>query len=241
MQKRIDALLDITGISLPLVGVYDVDDETPFQPFNKPSKCIFSGFGGWLNGYSTIINSRNASAFGCSGAGYWFCGIESVTKEEIAGFLAGQEGLKASTDLMCQWLETHPAYRMEHTNIVISRLRDDQYEFLKTVTFFVNPDQLSLLLTGAEYRSASPDSGIVMAPYGSGCGLMLSLFRNFDEPWAVIGATDIAMRKFLDPDTLAFTVTKPLFEQLCGLDDTSFLHKTFWKDVRETREAQVRT
>jgi len=31
------------------------------------------------------------------------------------------------------------------------------------------------------------------------------------------------------------TVTRPMFEQLCGLDERSFLYKGFWKDLVNTR------
>ena len=52
---------------------------------------------------------------------------------------------------------------------------------------------------------------------------------------AIVGATDIAMRQYLAPELIAFTVTKPMFEQLCALDETSFLYKRFWQDLRKAR------
>ena len=67
---------------------------------------------------------------------------------------------------------------------------------------------------------------------------LVSLFDNLDIPQAIIGSTDIAMRRYLDPDLIAFTVTRPLFEQLCGLDDKSFLHKRFWGTLRRMREGE---
>ncbi len=30
-------------------------------------------------------------------------------------------------------------------------------------------------------------------------------------------------------------MTKPMFEQLCALDERSFLYKPFWKNLREAR------
>jgi len=71
------------------------------------------------------------------------------------------------------------------------------------------------------------------------CGLMLALFDDLSIPQAMIGATDIAMRQYLSPDMLAFTVTKPMFEQLCQLDDRSFLYKPFWQNLREARGLPV--
>jgi hypothetical protein len=46
---------------------------------------------------------------------------------------------------------------------------------------------------------------------------------------------DIAMRRYLPPDIIAFTVTKPMYEELCRLDKNSFLSKPFWKDLQKAR------
>ena len=73
----------------------------------------------------------------------------------------------------------------------------EQYEYLKTITFYVNPDQLSLLITGAEYHNASASHHPVTAVYGSGCGQLAAVFDDFDTPKATIGGTDIAMRPYL--------------------------------------------
>jgi hypothetical protein len=62
------------------------------------------------------------------------------------------------------------------------------------------------------------------------------LFENLQVPRAVLGATDIAMRQYLPPDILAFTVTRPLFESLCQLDEKSFLHKPFWENLKRARK-----
>jgi len=64
---------------------------------------------------------------------------------------------------------------------------------------------------------------------------LISLFEDLNVPKAIIGATDIAMRQYLPQDTLAFTVTKPMFKQLCELDEKSFLYKTFWDNLKKVR------
>ncbi|MFW5636801.1 MAG: hypothetical protein ACOC3W_11695 [Thermodesulfobacteriota bacterium] len=104
-----------------------------------------------------------------------------------------------------------------------------------TVTFLINPDQLSLLVAGAHYLHSGFSPPRVTAPFSSGCGLFGPAFSNLDRPDAVIGATDIAVRQFLPADILAFTVTKPMFEQLCALDENSFLNGPFWTQVRKKR------
>jgi len=90
-------------------------------------------------------------------------------------------------------------------------------------------------MLGAQYNSAPGDPPAVIAPFGSGCMELVPLFEDLNIPQAMIGATDIAMRQSLPPDILAFTVTKPLFKQLCELDKGSFLYKPFWKNLRKAR------
>ena len=66
---------------------------------------------------------------------------------------------------------------------------------------------------------------------------MAALFSNFNPeiPKAIIGGTDIAMREHLPADILALTVNKPMYRQLCELDENSFLYKSFWKRLRKAR------
>jgi hypothetical protein len=62
--------------------------------------------------------------------------------------------------------------------------------------------------------------------------------NDLSKPQAVIGATDIAMRQHLPPDILAFTVTLSMFEQLCSLDEKSFLCKPFLRNLQKARSKQ---
>ena len=54
-------------------------------------------------------------------------------------------------------------------------------------------------------------------------------------PQAQIGATDIAMRQWLPADIMAFTVTRPLFEQFCLFAEGSYLTKPFLSRLRKAR------
>ena len=235
MKPDPTSLLKIACIETPLVGFYDVPDPKPFEPFAKTKRCFFSCYGNWLKGESVCISVND---FSCRGCGYWIGGVEFTSRENMAKDLNKREGFKSSHELMKQWLDNQKPYRIEHGYVVIGPLRDEQYDFLKTVTFFVNPDQLSLLLLGTEYKNASVNVNPAVTAFGSGCGQLAALFGNFDPdiPKAIIGATDIAMRKHLPPDILALTVNKPMYWQLCELDKNSFLYKSFWKTLRKARE-----
>jgi hypothetical protein len=45
----------------------------------------------------------------------------------------------------------------------------------------VNPDQLSLLIHGAEYNNVSVENPPVITAFGSGCGQMAALLGDLDE------------------------------------------------------------
>ena len=75
------------------------------------------------------------------------------------------------------------------------------------------------------------------APFSSGCGQLAAAVGDLEAPRAVIGATDQAMREFLPPGVLAFTVTKPMFELLCRWadDPASSLHNNFLTECLKAR------
>ena len=227
-------LLEMAGIKTPLIGFYDVPDPKPFEPFARPKRCFFSCYDNWLKGESICISENDSS---CRGGGYWVGGIEFTSRDDLPKVLAEREGLKSSAELMKQWLDNQKPYDMDHQYVVIGPSRDEQYGYLRTVTFFVNPDQLSLLLLGTEYQNACASVNPTFAAFGSGCGQLAALFGDIDRdiPKAIIGATDIAMTEHLPPDILALTVNKPMYRQLCELDEDSFLYKPFWKRLRKAR------
>jgi hypothetical protein len=229
-------LLEILDIRTPLIGFYDAPDTSPFRPLVQPGsgerRCVFASYEDWLKGATLHLTREN---FGCGGAGRALCDVTTRSREDFVEFLVDDEGLKASHELMNQWLDTGQVYRQTHPHLLIGPLREEQYAYLRTVTFYVNPDQLGALTVGAQYYSAPGDPAPVIAPFGSGCSQLVSLFGDLDIPQAIIGATDIAMRKHLPADIMAFTVTKPMFERLCALDERSFLYKPFWRDLQKAR------
>lgn len=239
MQPNPENLLAKTGIKTPLIGLYDAPDASPFEPLVSPERgkegCTFSFYPAWLEGKTLHLTREN---FGCRGAGSHLFGISTWKREEFIRFLVDTEGLKFSHELMNTWVEHLKPYIPENPNILIGPLHEQQYEFLKTVTFYVNPDQMSVLLHGAQYNNAPGNPVPAIVPFGSGCRQLMALFEDLSVPQAIVGATDIAMRRFLPPEILAFTVTKPLFEELCRLDERSFLYKHFWKDLKKARGLQ---
>lgn len=236
MKHDPSRIMERLGITNPLIGFYDAPDPAGFEPVVSPEPkkhiCIFTFYKQWLEGKTLLITRDN---FGCGGAGTALCSVTTRSREDYITFLADTEGLKADHDIMGKWLDGRRTYHPEHPHILIGPLKEGKEDYLRTVTFYVNPDQLSALIIGAHYRNAPGDVPAVLAPFGSGCMEMITPFDDLSLPQAIIGATDIAMRQWLDPDILAFTVTMPMFEQLCALDERSFLFKPFLKNLRKAR------
>jgi hypothetical protein len=224
--KRID-------YDLPLVGYYDAPDPTVFAPLIKPEPgdCVFAFYKNWLEGKTLHITKEH---YGCGGAGRWMCGVETRSREDFIRFLVDGEGLKSSHELMEKWIDASRPRRHTNSHVFIGPLKEAQWEYAKSITFFANPDQLAALAYGAQYNSAPDDPPPMIAPFGSGCRQLLP-FKDLTIPQASIGSTDIAMRQHIPPDILAITVTKPMFKQLCQLDEKSFLYKPFLKRLRKIR------
>jgi hypothetical protein len=237
MLPNAERLIEKLELAIPLIGVYDAPDPGPFEPLVEadPDKntCIFNFYENWMEGKTLHLTRENS---GCGGCAYWVFGKQTREREGFVKFLAETEGLKDSKTLMNRWLDALKPYKPQYPHILIGPVREEQADYLKSITFFVNPDQLSSLMIGAQYFQA-PDDPMppVTAPFGSGCMQLLALFKDFDYPQAMIGTTDIAMRQYIPPETLAFTVTLPLYRQLCQLDERSFLYKPFLNRLKKSR------
>lgn len=218
---------------LPVIGFYDAPDPAVFEPLIEPDPgdCVFAFYKNWLEGKTLHITKEH---YGCGGAGRWMCGVETRSQKDFIRFLVDGEGLKSSRELMEKWIDSRKPYRFAHTHILIGPLKEDQWEHAKSITFYANPDQLAALAYGAQYNSAPEDPPPMIAPFGSGC-MQLLPFEDLSVPQASIGSTDIAMRQHIPPDVLAVTVTKPMFSQLCQLDEKSFLYKPFLQRLRKAR------
>lgn len=219
--------------SLPLIGFYDAPDPGAFEPLIRPGPgdCVFAFYQNWGKGKTLHISREH---YGCGGAGRWMCGVETWSREDFISFLVDGEGLKASHELMNKWIDASKPRRSTHPHILIGPLKRDQWPYLKSITFFADADQLSVLAIGAQYNAAPEDPAPVIAPFGSGC-MQLLPFDDLSLSQASIGSTDIAMRQHIPPHILTFTVTKRLFAKLCELDERSFLYKPFLANLRRTR------
>jgi hypothetical protein len=216
-------LIDRLGLTRPIIGFYDAPDPRPFEPLDTPvaSDCVFTFFERWISG-RTLHVSRDH--YGCPVAARWMHGMPPQGIEDLPYYLVDAEGIKDSYRLMADALQAERMYQAIHPHILIGPLRDAQWPYLGSATFFVNADQLSLLVMGAEYHSAPGDVPVITVPSGPGC-MKLMPFQDPEMPQAAIGATDAGMRHWLPKDVLSFTVTRTMLRRLCSLDQRSFLFK----------------
>jgi len=234
MQPDPSQILERLSVAVPLIGFYDAPDPAPFEPLVVPSgrQCVFASFKSWRQGKTLHITREK---HGC-GAGH-LLGVDVRPRQEMVEFLCDEEGLRASHELMDLWLDSATHYEPIHDHVLVGPLRPDQYQYLRTVTFYVNPDQLSVLSVGATYYSRPDDLPPVLTRFGSGCMQLTTLFDDLEAPQALVGAVDHAMRAYLEPWMLAFTVTRPMFELLCRWadDPRSSLHAKFLDNLIRAR------
>ena len=234
MQPDPTTILTTLNIHEPLIGLYDAPDPAPFAPLVEPAaprECVFAAFGAWRAGKTLHITEDK---HGCGAP--QLLGLQTRSRDEMIRFLVDEEGLRASHELMGQWLDGGAAFAPSNGHVLIGPLKADQYDYLRTVTFYVNADQLAVLITGSSYFSGRADPPVT-APFSSGCGQLAAAIGDLEQPRAVIGATDQAMRQHLDRELLAFTATKPMFESLCRWadDPKSSLHNNFLRRTIEAR------
>lgn len=237
-QPDPSGILERLSIRGPVVGLYDAPDAAPFAPLTLPGSraCVFASLREWQRGETLHLTKDR---HGC-GAMH-LLGVETRPREDLLRFLYEEEGLRADAELMKAWLDQAPHYVPRHENLLIGPLRPAQYEYLRSVTFYVNADQLAVLTAGAGYYSRPGDLPPVIAPFGSGCMQLAALFDDLEQPQALIGGLDHAARKYMEPWMIAFTVTRPMFARLCAWADDahSSLHTEFLNGLIRARKGSL--
>lgn len=232
LNQKLDGILDLLGVEGPVLALYDTDDPSLYDPSVRPEgrQCCWEFIDNWRRGETLVISKDNP---GCPGAGRYFLGVEPEGMD-LAKFLYEGEGLKSSLDITKAWIQNMRHHEGAKEYALVGPFRPERIDEAATVTFFVDPDQLSAMITAAEWHSSDAVASHVLAMVSSGCGL-LDPFEGTAEPMAAIGALDMAMRPNLPRHLAAFTVNIPMLHQLVEMDEASFLHKPFWQKLREAR------
>lgn len=238
-QEKVDALLSALRLDTPVVAVYDSSDTGAFQPLVRPGgrNCCFAYYPRWLKGDTLVLREDSK---GCPG-GLAHLGLRDTIMPNIEYFLTcgtdelRGEGLKESPEIARQMLDRRSGLKVGSGTVLIGPLRLDRWDSVRTLSFFVDPDRLSALMTLSGYWSAADT---VVAPFGSGCSLLWRAVEEHGGEKAVIGGTDIAMRRHLPPNTLVFTVSPALFHRMVNVPPGSFLDRDWWAALMQAREQQ---
>lgn len=101
------------------------------------------------------------------------------------------------------------------------------------IVFLVNPDQLSALVVLAGYDRGANEGAI--APFGAACHSILYGYAEAqrEQPRAVIGFFDIAVRSKVARDILSLTVPYSLYRRMDANVAGSFLEMADWLALRE--------
>jgi hypothetical protein len=139
LQPDVHTLAASLDLHTPVIGLYDAPDPEAFAPLVRPpagpsrgrGACLFNYYRRWEKGETLHLT---ADRFGCGGCGRSLFGVQVREREDFIDFLWKDEGLRASRELMAEWVDKAPTYRPEHANVLVGPLKPELAAYLKTVT-----------------------------------------------------------------------------------------------------------
>jgi len=196
-------------------------------------------FPGGTLGFCRFLSTGNEAdpAGKAIGAGMKAAGAPATFVEH---FLHG-ERYKKTPDLAQQFVDALPITQVPTQYVVLKPLSqvDPEKDEPISVTFLVNPDQLSALVVFANYDRPGLEN--VAVPYAAACqvvGILSYQEAQAEALRCLIGLTDISARKYLKgqgfADKLTFTVP---YRRLCQMEQNvtgSFLEGDTWAGVCES-------
>jgi hypothetical protein len=156
----------------------------------------------------------------------------------VHDFLHGEK-YQQSPEVTAQFVAALPIREIPARFVVVKPLDqvDPERETPRSVTFFVEPDQLSALVVLANFGDPKGESVII--PWAAACQVMGILAYREQErvrPRGLVGLTDLSARKTvrgtLGKDIMSFTAPWPVFQRLEQNAGDSFLQRETWHALR---------
>ena len=177
--------------------------------------------------------------FGCPGGAYYMGFFESPRPQieyflscGIPGRMEGERYIKTPELARAYFLKMKPRPAPASYCVFkpIERFREGERP--EVVVFFGPPDILSGLFVLTNYALELTDG--VYAPFGSGCGTILTYplkEAEKEEPRAVLGMFDVSARPMVERDILTLSMPFSVFLRLLENVEGSFLETESWKKV----------
>ncbi|MCQ4637226.1 DUF169 domain-containing protein [Anaerovorax odorimutans] len=195
--------------------------------------CVIALLNEAAKGKTAALSEKTT---GCPGgkAGVGFKPFEPGTIEYFlsVGGKGSKEGefYKESPDLALSYIEQLPEISPKEYLVLKPVSRITKNDDVQSVVFLVNADQLSGLVTLANYDQAEQDS--VRIKFGAGCAqslLYTMADSELDNNICMIGLTDPSARKCIDKDILSFSIPYRRYLEMERKADDSFLSKKTWQ------------
>lgn len=139
-----------------------------------------------------------------------------------------------SPEVASRWANDLP-FREVPTEFVVCKPLDQvaEGEEVSLVMMFVNPDQLSALVTLAGFTSGAINA--TTSPWGAACQSIMFAFAEAESgnPRGVIGFFDISQRSKIAKQLLSFTMPIGMYQEMEINVDNSFLGAHAWQKLRE--------
>lgn len=180
---------------------------------------------------------------GCFGAivGLGFKSFDSFGPGFAAKFLstgsAQFEGNRhrESPEIAQTLIDTFPKTGHGRSYVVFKPLDDVAGgETPEVVVFLATPDQMAGLTTIANWDRPGRDATVLAQASGCQANVLLALEQaRSDDPRCLLGLTDPAARKNVDPNVLSLAVPWQRFVEMERNVDASFLGQAEWAELRE--------
>lgn len=142
------------------------------------------------------------------------------------------EHYKESPELAKDYVESVPEIETKEVFIFKPLDMADETEKPESVVFLVNADQLSALVTLANYDRRTQDN--VQIKFGAGCAqAVLYAVKNQEsgQDLCTIGLTDPSARKYIDKELLSFSIPFDRYVEMESKVAGSFLTKDDWQQI----------